>query len=254
MSTDSTGTPTAPERNEMADRTRSYITWNLADLGIGLFGTLLLIFILATISQVLVTNHYGDETPEAYFGSFVATIAWDIGFVALVLWLVGRKGAGLRNLGIRSPVTTSGTTALWVLGGYVMLYGTVVVYNVLVEVLGLDFLKPSEQLPDNVFDNNLVVVGILVTVVAPIAEEIFFRGFLYGGLTRYLPLPVAGLASGFIFSLAHANVGLIIPFALVGAILAFLYSKTNSLCTNIAVHMLFNLTSVSILVFFPDMR
>ena len=91
MNTDWTGVPDAPDTDSIAARTRSYVTWNLADVALGIIGTLLLIFILASISEVLVTGHYGEETPEAYFGSFVATIAWDVGFVALVLYLVNPK-------------------------------------------------------------------------------------------------------------------------------------------------------------------
>jgi membrane protease YdiL (CAAX protease family) len=249
--------PAAPGGNQsMASRIRSYITWNLADIGIGITGTLLLIFILATISQVLVANHYGDETPEAYVASFIATILWDLGFVALVLFLIRRKGAGAENLGLRDGITSPGQTMLWVIGGYVALYSTVVIYNVLVSVLGLHFLEPSEQLPSSVFDNNVVIAlaGIAIVLCAPIAEEIFFRGFLFGGLTRYVPLWAAALLSGAVFSLAHANIGLIIPFTIVGAILALLYARTNSLVTNISVHLLFNLTSYLILVFFPDAR
>jgi membrane protease YdiL (CAAX protease family) len=246
---------TAPERND-STRIRSYIRWGLGDISIGVVGTLLLIFILASISQVLVANHYGEETPEAYVASFIATILWDLGFVLLVLTIVKRRGAGPRNLGLREPVTTTGHTLLWIAGGYLMLYSTVVIYNIIVSVLGLHFLEPSEQLPSSVFDNDIVIAfaGIAIVLCAPIAEEIFFRGFLFGGLTRYLPVWAAALLSGAVFSLAHANVGLIIPFTIVGAILAMLYVRTNSLVTNISVHLLFNLTSYLVLVFFPDAR
>jgi membrane protease YdiL (CAAX protease family) len=255
MNDDWTRAQAAPEQNE-PNRIRSYIKWGAGDLTIGIFGTLLLIFVLASISQVLVTDHYGDETPEAYVASFIATILWDISFVALVFAIVRRRGAGAENLGLRDGVTTPGQTALWIAGGYVALYSTVVIYNIIVSVLGLDFLEPSEQLPSTVFDNDIVIAfaGLAIVLCAPIAEEIFFRGFLFGGLTRYLPIWAAALLSGAIFSLAHANLGLIIPFTIVGAILALLYTKTNSLVTNISVHLLFNLTSYMILVFFPDAR
>jgi membrane protease YdiL (CAAX protease family) len=235
---------------------RSYVTWGATDIALGIVGSLLLIFILVSIVQFTVTEHYGDEAPESYFASFVATILWDVGFVLLVLYLVKRKGASLPNLGFRRPTSSSSTTFGWVAGGYLLLFATVFAYNVLIEVLGFDFLVPEEQLPDNVFDNTAVIAiaGVAIVLAAPIAEETFFRGFLFGGLRRYVPLWPAALLSGAVFSLAHGNLGLIIPFALVGGILAWLYSRTNSLLTPILVHLLFNLTSYSILVFVPGAR
>lgn len=256
MNDDMMGARTLPDNNtSMSARMRSYIRWNLADVGIGIVGTLVLVFVLTGFAAVF-ANGYSDESPEAYASQFIATILWDISFVALLLVLVRRKNAGPENLGLRDGVTSPGQTALWVIGGYVALYSTVVIYNIIVSVLGLDFLQPSEQLDSSVFDSDVVIIlaGIAIVLCAPIAEEILFRGFLFGGLLRYMPMWLAALLSGGLFSLAHFNVGLVIPFTLVGAILAFLYARTNSLVTNISVHLLFNVTSYLVLVFVPDAR
>lgn len=235
---------------------RRYVTWSAVELILGIIGSLVLIFILATLAQIFVTEKYGDEAPESYFASFIATILWDIGFVLLVLYLVTRKGGSLESLGFRRPTTSVGGTSAWVIGGYFLLFGTVAFYNLIVSILGLEFLEPSEQLPENVFDSTAVIAlaGVAIVLCAPIAEETFFRGFLFGGLLRYLPAWPSALFSGAIFSLAHGNIGLVIPFTLVGAILAWLYTRTNSLLTPIAVHLLFNLTSYTILVFVPNAR
>jgi len=256
MNDEWTGAQAAPAQAQSSDRIRSYVTWNAGDLAKGIIGALALLFVLGTIAQVLVTNDYGEESPEAYFASFLATISWDIGFVILVIALVAQKGAGLYNLGFRKSEMPASSIAAWVIGGYFLLYGSVAVYNVIVTVLGLEFLEPSEQLPENVFDSTAVVAiaGVAIVLAAPIAEEVFFRGFLFPGLLRYIPMLPSALASGAIFSLAHGNIGLIIPFSIVGAILAWLYVKTNSLLTPILVHLLFNLTSFSILVLVPEAR
>ena len=250
------GAQAAPSDIEPRRDLRSYVTWSAGDIVLGIVATLILIFILGTIVQVAVAGPQGDEAPESYFASFVATLLWDVGFVLIVLYLVGKKGAGLINLGFRRPTTSASTTVAWIVGGYFMLYAAVAIYNIIVSLLGLDFLEPSAQLPENVFDNAAVIAiaGVAIVLAAPLAEEIFFRGFLFGGLLRYLPLWPSALLSGAIFSLAHGNIGLIIPFSLVGAILAWLYAKTNSLLTPIAVHLLFNLTSYTVLVFVPDAR
>jgi hypothetical protein len=143
-----------------------------------------------------------------------------------------------------------------VIVGYALAYATVIIYGVIVQVTGASFLEPSEQLPKGLFDSSIVVAmtGIAIVMGAPIAEEVLFRGFLFGGLRRYMPIVPAMLVSGLIFSLAHFNVGLIIPFTLVGAILAYVYERSGSLYANIGVHFLFNLTSFSFILLFPQLR
>jgi membrane protease YdiL (CAAX protease family) len=80
--------------------------------------------------------------------------------------------------------------------------------------------------------------GLLVCVVAPMAEEIFFRGFLFGALRRR-GLVVATLVSGLAFGLAHvasAPIGFLVPLALLGMILALIYERTGSLYPSMALH------------------
>jgi membrane protease YdiL (CAAX protease family) len=84
--------------------------------------------------------------------------------------------------------------------------------------------------------------------MAPISEEIFFRGFLFGGLSRYMSFLPAGLLSGIIFASAHAQSGLIIPFTIVGMILAATYRRTGMIYTSMGVHFLFNAISFTALV------
>ena len=55
------------------------------------------------------------------------------------------------------------------------------------------------------------------------AEETFFRGFLFGGLEKRLGIFWAALASGFLFSLAHGQVSTLVPFTFVGMMLAWAY-------------------------------
>jgi membrane protease YdiL (CAAX protease family) len=93
-------------------------------------------------------------------------------------------------------------------------------------------------------DSTLAFVGaaFLVCVVAPVAEELFFRGFLFGGLRRH-GLVVAALVSGTAFGLAHvasSPIGFIVPLAALGVILALLYERTGSLYPSMGLHALNN--------------
>jgi len=86
----------------------------------------------------------------------------------------------------------------------------------------------------------LVAVGILVCVVAPMAEEFFFRGFMFTALRGVLGLWPAALITGFVFGLIHFKLEFLAPLAVLGVALCLLYAKTGSLLPCIALHSLNN--------------
>jgi membrane protease YdiL (CAAX protease family) len=81
-----------------------------------------------------------------------------------------------------------------------------------------------------------------VTIIAPIAEELFFRGILLTFLFRSTRRPLTSLLlGGLVFGLAHLGQPQeVIPLALFGCILGALYLRTRSLTAPIIVHALFN--------------
>jgi membrane protease YdiL (CAAX protease family) len=84
----------------------------------------------------------------------------------------------------------------------------------------------------------LIAAGVLFVITAPIAEELFFRGFFYGSLRSTMPVWLATLICGGVFGVIHAASGLsAVPLLIVfGAILCLLREKTGSLYPCIAVH------------------
>ena len=79
-------------------------------------------------------------------------------------------------------------------------------------------------------------------------------GFSLGYFGRHRSAGSGIGVSGFVFSLAHQDVGLIIPFTLVGIVLAYTYEKTGTLFGSISVHFVFNLVSFALLLLVPDFR
>jgi len=234
---------------------------------------LVLIISVAVVGPV--AAHYGQDSSETYGAAAIASLIWDGAWVGIAYLLARRTGASFANLGLRRPIyiihdlydtlrrQVHSATAIWVprlplaiLAGYAAAFFCVEVYGIAISLLGLDFLQPAAQLPKDVFNSDIVVAmtGVVVVASAPIAEEILFRGFLFGGLRRYLPFWSAALLSGFIFSLAHGNVGLIIPFTFVGAILAYTYERSGSIFASMGVHFIFNTVSFTLILLFPNLR
>ncbi len=82
---------------------------------------------------------------------------------------------------------------------------------------------------------------VLVFLLGPFLEELFFRGCLYRALRRRLNVLAAVLTSSFIFALMHGYFFLFLYVFFVGLSLAYLYEKTESLVAPLSFHMLNNL-------------
>jgi len=128
-----------------------------------------------------------------------------------------------------------------------------VAYSLILYGIGGDSAAPKQEGIDELFNNNAILplTGLALVIVAPLAEEIFFRGFIFAGLIRYAGVFWSMVLSGFIFAAFHVTsgdtIGLVLPFTLVGMLFAWLYLRTGSLWTNIGAHMLFNLYSFMLL-------
>jgi hypothetical protein len=101
------------------------------------------------------------------------------------------------------------------------------------------------------FGSSLALALLAVAVIAPIAEEIIFRGFTFGWLQGRLPLWGAVLISAAIFSAAHvgwAEPSLFLPVFLSGILLAYLYARSRSLWPGVIVHMTINIVGVILIL------
>lgn len=95
---------------------------------------------------------------------------------------------------------------------------------------------------------------VQAAVLAPIAEELFFRGLLLQTMLRYVPSASVAIAvSAVLFGLVHVSTPLqIIPLMTMGAILAWLRLRYRSLTLCIVVHMLFNLRTLLRVLLVPE--
>jgi len=92
----------------------------------------------------------------------------------------------------------------------------------------------------------LGLMGVAAVIVAPVCEEIVFRGYLYPAAKKFAGPWIAGLCSALIFSAAHGNLPALIPLFVFGCVLAFIYEKTGSILVPIAVHLCFNGATVGL--------
>jgi membrane protease YdiL (CAAX protease family) len=96
-----------------------------------------------------------------------------------------------------------------------------------------------------------VCFAFAAIVLAPICEEILFRGILYRVLKQFGWPRVALVASSLFFGLIHGNPMTLIPLSFLAVVLALLYDQTDNLMAPIVAHALFNAVNFSTFFLFP---
>lgn len=111
---------------------------------------------------------------------------------------------------------------------------------------------PSNQCVDirSAYQGALWLALLGVAVVAPLVEEIVFRGMVFGWLQQRVPLAAAVIISAALFSLEHISfleVTLFLPIFTAGVVLAILYHHAKSVWPTVIVHGTFNLIATLVL-------
>ncbi len=187
---------------------------------------------------------------------FYNYLAYALFFCPLILlcagWILRRHGRGREELGL--VWGRPGRTLLSALAG-----GAAALSLSYAAFLALYFLfyiiagrPPSagetEQLR-GMGAGELALVIVVVVLLAPVFEEIFFRGLFYSALRRKMGPRAAVAVNGVIFGALHFQPLYMMSLVLVGMVLAYLYEKTDSLYAPMAAHALYNLVVVLVSLF-----
>jgi membrane protease YdiL (CAAX protease family) len=180
----------------------------------------------------------GNPPPGVQIGgTVVQDLALIVTAVAFARWMGGRVSAwqfGLRRVRVGSAL--GWLLLVWV--GFVVLSN---VYGQLVDAPKVS--NQADELGAGDSTLNLVAVTVLVTVVAPLAEEFFFRGFVFTTLWRWLGWVPGALIAGAIFAAIHVgsvDAVFLPPLVLLGFGLCVLFKQTGSLLPCFALHALNN--------------
>ncbi|MCA1963461.1 MAG: CPBP family intramembrane metalloprotease [Prosthecobacter sp.] len=98
------------------------------------------------------------------------------------------------------------------------------------------------------------LLAVSAVLIAPLVEEIVFRGFIYAVIKRHTDGIYAAFCSSLLFAIVHLHVGTLIPLALLALFFCRVYERTGSLLLPMVLHGLFNGTSLAVMLFFPDLQ
>lgn len=104
-----------------------------------------------------------------------------------------------------------------------------------------DLVRAFTQSDDMLLRALIILAAV---VVAPVVEEIFFRGFIYGVLKRYTDAPFAALLSGLFFAIIHMHTGSLLPLWVLALFFCIAYEITGCLLAPMILHAIFNSTSL----------
>jgi uncharacterized protein len=243
---DSTGPPPPPAPTPPSEPSRgspeAEVPWPLwtapAAVLTGLVAGVLGSVVVAGIGGAAGTSH---TTPAI---SLISDVVFDAAFVVVALYFasLGRRPRPW-EFGYRRVAPALGVAAFFLAGiGY---YVVTAAYQSIVKLHGTD--KLPQDLGVGTSTAALIGAAVFVCVIAPIAEEFFFRGFIFGALRRWhitiagrdVGTWVAAVLTGILFGLAHtgsAAAQYLIPLGFLGFVLCLVRWKTGSLYPCMALH------------------
>jgi hypothetical protein len=168
--------------------------------------------------------------------------------LAAVLFASIKRTPRRWHFGIRA--TRLWPTVAWVLLAFAVMLGFEFGY---IELFHVDETNVEELGEDSLVAG--FAVSLAVIVVAPVAEEIFFRAFFYRALRTRLPVWSAALIDGLVFGALHfqgIDTAIILPvIAVFGVGQCVVYERTGSLFAVIAIHAAFNTVAMLSVVPLP---
>ncbi len=218
--------------------------------GPSVFVLIALVLVIATVltvpfgadALVLVLG----EGEMSFLGALVLLTSTQVALLVVSWLLVFRPNAlaGLPSLPGPNAATAFRSGLGW---GVLAWFGaSVVSYGVLAlfEAFGIDAEPQAAERALEIIDPWLAILAVVI--LAPIAEEVFFRGVVFNAFLREGSRRWAFLGSSALFAAIHLSLVAVLPIFLLGLALAWVYGRTGNLLAPIAMHMTVNGLSVLI--------
>ncbi|MBI3996586.1 MAG: CPBP family intramembrane metalloprotease [Candidatus Omnitrophica bacterium] len=218
--------------------------WSLAEVA-RIILLMLLIASLMPFVRIAMLAHLNGEGPDDHLWIAASMLFLD-GFVVLTV-AVFALGKGLSVWRFFSGSARHLSHSIGVgLRSYVMVFPWMFALLFLIAQVArwCGFTPPAEPIQELIFqEHRPLVLGLTVVLacaIGPLAEECFFRGVVYPAIRGRTSVRRAMLLSGGLFALVHTNWVGFLPILLLGVLLAYVYERTGSLMSSLAVHVVHN--------------
>lgn len=203
------------------------------------------VFIFASIAIGFFVPVLQELQLGANMTAFLLTAGFGVVLAGLVTALVYAYGLRLPDIGLgRLKLGHVGMALLGVIAYFIASF-------TISFLIGLVLPYDQQQVQDVGFSNpgqlELVLVFVALVVMAPIAEELLFRGFMFRGLRRRLSFWPAALIVSLLFGLVHGQINVGLDVFALSLVLCYLREHTDSLWPCIILHASKNLIAFVIL-------
>ena len=204
------------------------------------------ITIIMTIILMFICLSFLIPTKDSITFQMLSFCLFGLIISTLILWINYKKeklsfGLSIENLKyvIWTPLIYLITIILLLFVGLLNQYLLTNFFDI--EIKPQDILERFKEL-ENSFEISIFVIGS--AVIAPIYEELLFRGIIFPKLIQKTNFTIALVLSSLLFAVLHFHLSALLPLFVLSIILSITYLYTSTIWASISLHALFNLISI----------
>ncbi len=208
------------------------------------------------LSGVLVGAYSYFSGDARDFESMPLIIASGIGLQSssLIAWLLFKRFVPYENA--NQPEAFTKSVGIGVIGFvcvYLLLIPIMFIWKTTLDSLsfGYEFQLPVLLVQNGGTPMEMSLLAFLVVILAPICEEIVYRGFIFRYLNERVSFGLAIALSSAVFASLHFNLYSFLPLFTLGIALCIVYKLSGNIVSSIIIHLLFNLVNL-VMIYFTD--
>lgn len=219
--------------------TRQEVIWGIIYL---IFQNFLLPFLIAFIMPLLPVQ------TDAVYNFIIMAVNFTVTTI-LLRRIIARGG----KRALEAPLFCLRTAGIGFFGYYVL----TLVVAMLISMITPDFANVNDQNIDTMLASNYSLIALSVVLLAPVSEELLYRGLIFGALHRKSRL-AAYIVSTVVFSLMHVvgyitlyDIGTLalcfVQYIPASVCLAWAYERSGSIITPMLIHIAVNQLSLELM-------
>lgn len=205
---------------------------------LGLIGTLVgsaLAFISPDFALLAVAPFLSSLNVSDNVANFALALAYEAALIGVLAIVMKFYGLGWQAIGLGKFKVDF---IPWAAIAFIVY---IIVAQLVMDITGLFFKFDVDQNQDILFNppqDNLeaVLVFAALVILAPLAEELLFRGFLFTGLRKKLPFWLTAIIVSLLFGFVHGQVNVGLDVFALSLVMCFIREKTGSLWPSLLLH------------------
>lgn len=194
-------------------------------------------YLFADVFVITAKKTFEDSYTAALLGSLLATVA--SGIVMIIMYKLMKP--------VKIRVLEEDVSPKLLFSGFIGLFCSASILSWVAMIVEC-FVKKDYLTTGNMEQDysiltmeQKILFAIASVIVAPIVEELIFRGILFGGMRKVFSFTISVLVSSICFGMLHGNSLLTIASATcAGIVLAWVYAAQNDIMNNIVLHGAYN--------------